>query len=187
MRPQKISEEQLTENMLEIIRSRGYEGSSLNDLALVGGLKKASLYHRYPGGKETLVQSVLDHYTAWLQEHVFDVLAANKKKTKKKLSTALENIRGNYHEGASNCLYLALSMESGKALYGTQIAQNCNQWLKAFEKLGKDLGLKKKKAKQLAQDSLIRIQGALVMSNIMNDSTLFLNALDEIRESYLGK
>ena len=187
MRPQKISDLQLTENMLEVLRSRGYEGSSLNDLATVGGLKKASLYHRYPGGKETLVQSVLDHYTSWLQEHVFNVLSAKKKKARKKLTTALANIMDNYHEGTSNCLYRALSMESGKALFGPQISQYCNEWLVAFEKLGKDLGFKKKKAKQLAHDSLIRIQGALVMSNIMNDSQLFTNVIDEIRVSYLGK
>ena len=187
MRPQKISDQQLTESMLEILRARGYEGSSLNDLAEVGGLKKASLYHRYPGGKESLVQSVLDYYTSWLHEHVFDLLSAKKKKPKKKLTTALENIRVNYHEGASNCLYLALSMESGKALFGPQISKNCNEWLKSFTALGKDLGIKKKKAKQLARDCLIKIQGALVIGNILDDSQLFQEVIDEIRESYLGK
>ncbi len=187
MRPQKISDQQLTENMLVVLRARGYEGSSLNDLAMVGGLKKASLYHRYPGGKETLVQSVLDHYTSWLQENVFEVLTAKKKKPKKKLSTALQSISDIYQEGSANCLYRALSMESGKALYGAQISKNCVDWLEAFESLGKDLGLKKKKAKQLALHSLIMIQGGLVLCNILDDQQLFKETVEDIRKSYLGK
>lgn len=186
MRPQKISDQKLTENMLEILRARGYDGSSLNDLAVVGGLKKASLYHRYPGGKETLVQSVLDHYTEWLEQNVFQVLSAKRKKAKKKLNIALKNISENYQQGTSNCLYRALSMESGKALFGPQISKNCTEWLKAFEAMGKDFGLKKKKARQLAQNSLIKIQGALVMCNILDDSGPFEDVIEEIRVSYLA-
>ena len=187
MRPQKISDQQLTENMLKVLRARGYDGSSLNDLALVGGLKKASLYHRYPGGKETLVQSVLDHYSDWLNDNVFKVLTAKKKKPKKKLNAALKNIASLYSEGSVNCLYRSLSMESGKALFGPQISKNCNDWVRAFEALGKDLGIKKKKSKQLAMHSLVRIQGALVLGNILDDQSIFTNALDEIRNSYLNK
>ena len=85
MRPQKISDQQLTLNMLEVLRARGFDGSSLNDLALAGGLKKASLYHRYPGGKEKLVASVLKHYTDEIKQEIFDVLSSKKRKGKKSL------------------------------------------------------------------------------------------------------
>jgi AcrR family transcriptional regulator len=187
MGPQKISDQQLTINMLETLRSRGYDGSSLNDLASVGGLKKASLYHRYPGGKETLVQSVLDHYTEDLEQSVFNVLIAKKKKAKKKLTTALKNILRIYSDGTANCLYRALSMESGKILFGPQISKNCHHWLIAFETVGRELGFKKKKAKQLALDGLIKIQGGLVLCNILDEPQLFQDVIDEIRTWYLGK
>lgn len=187
MRPQKITEELLTERMLEILRSRGYEGSSLQELAVAGDLKKPSLYHRYPGGKQNLVQSVLDHYTSLLHQRVFKVLKSKKKKPKKRLGLAIENIIDLYQDGSVNCLHRALSMESGKDLFGDQIRQNCLDWIDAFESLGKDFGLKKKKAKQLAKDSLIKIQGALILSNIIGDATPFQGVVEEIRSSYLGK
>ena len=151
MRPQKITEELLTERMLEILRSRGYDGSSLQELAVAGDLKKASLYHRYPGGKQNLVQSVLDHYTSLLQERVFKVLKSKKKKPKKRLSIAMQNIMELYQDGSANCLHRALSMESGKDLFGDQIRQNCLDWMDAFASLGKDLGIKKKKSKQFGK------------------------------------
>ena len=86
MRPQKVSDQQLTECILEVLRAKGYDGSSLNDLALAGGLKKASLYHRFPGGKENLVQSVLDHYNSWLEKNIFEIMLSKKKKPKKRLN-----------------------------------------------------------------------------------------------------
>ena len=187
MRPQKITEELLTEKMLEVLRSRGYDGSSLQDLAVAGGLKKASLYHRYPGGKQNLVQSVLDHYTSVLQEKVFKILKAKKKKPKKRLNNAINNILELYQSGSSNCLHRALSMESGKSLFGEQIRKNCQDWIDAFEVLGKDLGFKKKKNKHLAKESLIKIQGALVLCNIFDDAKPFKDVVEEIRSSYLEK
>ena len=78
MRPLKVSDQKLTECLLEVLRAKGYDGSSLNELALAGGLKKASLYHRFPGGKEALAQSVLNSYAAFLEQNVFEVLS-NKK------------------------------------------------------------------------------------------------------------
>jgi AcrR family transcriptional regulator len=185
MRPQKISDEQLTVKMLEVLRSRGFDGSSLNDLAEVGGLKKASLYHRYPGGKEKLVHSVLDHYNSQMHHDVLEVLTSKKKKSKKKLATALKNISNVYQNGSSNCLYRALSMESGLALYGPEISDQLKQWLDAFQSIGKELGFKKKKAKKLAMKVLIKIQGALILSKIFNDDQPFQDAIEEIRVAYI--
>jgi len=186
MRPQKVSDQQLTECLLEVLRAKGYDGSSLNDLALAGGLKKASLYHRFPGGKENLVQSVLDHYNSWLEKNIFEIMLSEKKKPKKRLNSALKNILALYHDGAVNCLHRALSMETGMGLYGQQIAQNYKQWLKAFEKLGRDLGFKKKKAKRLALDGLLKVQGSLVIAKVFNEPKTFQNVVEEIRSAYLG-
>lgn len=187
MRPQKISDQKLTENMLEILRARGYDGSSLNDLAVVGGLKKASLYHRFPGGKEKLVESVLDYYHERLNQNVFEVLLSKGKKSKKKLKEALSNLSEIYRDGAANCLDGVLSMEAGIELFRSQISDNCQKWLKAFEALGKDVGFKKKKAKKLAMDGLIKIQGALILSRIFNDVKPFQQVVAEIKGTYLAK
>ena len=185
MRPQKVSDQKLTECLLEVLRAKGYDGSSLNELALAGGLKKASLYHRFPGGKEALVQSVLNSYSAYLEQNVFEVLSNKKTKPKKRLKKALGNVEILYNEGASNCLYRALSMESGLELFGEHIATNCKRWIKAFSKIGRELGFKNKKAKWLALDGLLKIQGSLVLAKVFNDRQPFQDVIEEIRIGYL--
>ena len=184
MRPQKISDQQLSVSMLEVLRAKGYEGSSLSELASVGGLKKASLYHRFPGGKEQLARSVLKSYSAFLEENVFDILVKKKLKPKKRIKSALSNINSLYGSGALNCLYRALTLEPSLELFGEQIAKSCKQWIKSFSILGSDLGFKKKKARYLAHDCLLKIQGALVLSRVFSDIQPFQDVIEEIRASY---
>ena len=56
-----INDADLAEKALELFRQRGYEGISLNDLVVVSGLEKASLYYRFPGGKKDMVFVVVAH------------------------------------------------------------------------------------------------------------------------------
>ena len=61
MRPQKVQDIEIMTSLVKTFRSRGYEGSSLAELAKSTGLKKASLYHRFPKGKEEMAIAVLNH------------------------------------------------------------------------------------------------------------------------------
>jgi len=54
MRPQKVNNTELVKGLLNVFRSKGYDGASLNDLAVASGLQKASLYHRFPNGKKEI-------------------------------------------------------------------------------------------------------------------------------------
>jgi len=54
MRPKKVLDETILKGLAEVFRSKGYEGASLKDLSEATGLKKASLYHRFPNGKSEM-------------------------------------------------------------------------------------------------------------------------------------
>ena len=56
MRPQKVQDIEIIESLVKTFRSNGYEGTSLAELAKSTGLKKASLYHRFPDGKQEMAQ-----------------------------------------------------------------------------------------------------------------------------------
>lgn len=55
----KVLRETIVSTARELFRSKGYSGASMNDLADAVGLKKSSLYVRFPN-KEALVPAVLD-------------------------------------------------------------------------------------------------------------------------------
>ena len=78
MRPQKINDSELLNKLFATIRQKGYDGTSLNELADLTGLKKASLYHRFPGGKKDMVKSVLDYADKGADTYVVKVLCDEK-------------------------------------------------------------------------------------------------------------
>jgi len=55
MRPSKMSDEKVFEGLSDVFRRKGYDGASYSDLMKATGLVKASLYHRFPGGKADMV------------------------------------------------------------------------------------------------------------------------------------
>jgi len=55
----KVAKEDIVRAARELFREKGYAGASMQDLATRVGLKKASLYMRFPN-KEALVPEVLD-------------------------------------------------------------------------------------------------------------------------------
>ena len=52
MRPQKVQDTEMLQGLMAVLRSRGYDGASLKELSDSTGLKKASLYHRFPERRE---------------------------------------------------------------------------------------------------------------------------------------
>ena len=56
----KVHDEKLIERLTSVFRIYGYEGASLSRIAEATGLQRASLYHRFPGGKEEMAEAVLN-------------------------------------------------------------------------------------------------------------------------------
>ena len=69
-----ITDEELLDRALELFRLHGFEGVSLSRLSEAIGLQKASLYHRYPGGKGQIVLAAVARVAQWFGEHVFALL-----------------------------------------------------------------------------------------------------------------
>ena len=58
-RTSAIDDGELIARLSGVFRDVGYEGATLSALAAATGLQKASLYHRYPGGKQQMADEVL--------------------------------------------------------------------------------------------------------------------------------
>lgn len=187
MRPQKIDDNALLGKLMEVLRSRGYEGSSLNELAAAAGLKKASLYHRFPGGKEEIATAVLTYTREWGDTYVSSILYDTSLTPKTRLSRVIKNIDTLYGGGEKTCLLRALSMDTGLTVLEDMIASNLQDWIDAFTFLGKEFGFNAKQAQQKAVQVLIHIQGALIISKGLKTTPIFKNTLTTIKKMYLTK
>ena len=185
MRPQKFSDQEVIEGLFNVLRADGYDGAALTDLTLATGLKKASLYHRFPGGKLQITQEVLQYVLAWSEQHIVKVLSNKDVEPQKRLNTALKNIKELYEDGNTSCIFRSLTTDRGLGFFGSLISQGFEMWLVAFETIGKDLGFKRKESRQMALDSVIKIQGSLVVGKALQTNKPFLTALNQIRNTYL--
>lgn len=185
MRPQKIDDQTLLSGLMEVLTSKGYDGASLNDLAASSGLKKASLYHRFPGGKKEIVLAVLNFVTQWIHKNIVSVLTESELPPKLRLEKALKSIREVYQDGKSTCLLRALSLDNGITLFGDELFNAAEEWVSSFRQLGKDVGMDDETAKRTAIDVLTKIQGSLVVSKMLKDTSVFNAAMLEIEKSYM--
>jgi len=184
MRPQKIDDAALLARLIDVFRSKGYEGSSLNDLAASAGLKKASLYHRFPGGKEEIVKAVFEYTTTWCKIHVEDTLTNVTIPARQRLEKVIENIDALYVQGTKTCLFRALSMDTGVPTLDSLIQATMNNWVQAFKNFAEGIGFDSEVANQKALQTLINIQGSLIITKGLNDTTIFKNTLHTIKYLY---
>lgn len=186
MRPQKVNTEDLLMGAFSVLKEKGFDGASLNELEKATGLKKASLYHRFPGGKEEIAQNVFFFIAEWISNNLVRILSDKSVNPDKRLKRVLFNIDKLYKGGNEVCFIRSLSMGTGKDLFSKEIQDIFTTWMKAFYEFGLELGFESKKAKSTAENSLMLIQGSLVLSNAMDDPKHFKSALKQVTESYFS-
>lgn len=184
MRPQKVDQDDMMQGLLRVLRARGYDGASLKELAEATGLKKASLYHRFPGGKEAMTAAVLDYTASWVEQNIYVILTSADDPPAERLDAVISNLRAFYADGAAICIFRALSTEKGLDLFGVQLRQGMERWQAAFTALGLALGQSVEAAKRNAQQALINIQGSLIVAQCLEQQQVFLDAVNQLKNLF---
>lgn len=185
MRPQKVEDRELLDKLFAVIRAKGYAGASISELAALTGLKKASLYHRFPGGKKDIVKAVLNDVEAWSQKHIIGVLESPTLDADIKLDTVLANIDKLYQNGEKTCIYRSLSLDNGLEHFQQEIQGGIKSWIGAFASFGESIGLTGLDAQKKANEAVALMQGGLMVTKIMGDKSIWKETL--LRMKYLYK
>jgi AcrR family transcriptional regulator len=178
----KVSDNELMTGFLEVFRNLGYEGASLEELASASGLKKSSLYHRFPGGKKQMAEEVLRFTGSWVGTNITGILKGDGD-PKDRLKLALKNIDEFYAGGKHACVLRTLSMSTGLNLFSQPISSVFKNLIAGFTKLAEDLGHKPKDAATRAEDAVIKIQGGLIVSKGIGNLEIFKRILSNIEKS----
>lgn len=184
MRPQKVEDKQLINSLMKVLRTKGYDGASLNELAAASGLQKASLYHRFPGGKKDIVIAVLKHITEWSKLNIVEVINNIHQAPEEKLSLLLKNIDAFYNGGLNSCVMKTLSMDNAYILFEEHLKNGISSWLVSFKQLALLFNHDDQKASEIAYEVIIQIQGSLVLSKVLGDTFSFKKALISIQNLY---
>jgi TetR/AcrR family transcriptional regulator, lmrAB and yxaGH operons repressor len=175
MRPAKVSDKELFERLTEVFRRKGYDGASYADLMEATGLVKASLYHRFPGGKEEMVDAILSDVDRRFAEYVL-APAMEKGEPQERARRMAHRLREFYDSAKSWCLLDTLSLAESRGTLA-HARKSMEFWVERFALVGRDAGLSTEAARKRAEEGVAAIEGGLVVARVLKNRRPFLRVL----------
>jgi TetR/AcrR family transcriptional regulator, lmrAB and yxaGH operons repressor len=165
--------------LLSLFRQHGYDGTTLAKISEATGLGKASLYHHFPDGKDGMVATVLDSLQDFMEEQILATLAAEGDPLVKfeKMCDRLSYI---YENGGQPCLFAILLMGSAKDTFHDRVKTIFQAWIDAIASIFQEAGLDPILAKERAEDAAIAIQGALILTQGLDNISIFQRVVKEL-------
>jgi AcrR family transcriptional regulator len=176
----KVEPDHIIDRLMEVFRTVGYDGATLSRLSKATGLQRASLYHRFPGGKKAMAEAVLAHARAWLDRHVLSPLTGSGTPHARlqKMANALGTF---YMQGGTSCLLDSLSFGEGNAIFRDPIRAAFAHWIETLAALvAESTGCSTAEAHRRAEDAVLSIQGALVLARGTGDPQPFQRVLKRL-------
>lgn len=185
-RKASVEDEELMARLSRVFRDVGYEGATLAVLSDATGLKKASLYHRFPGGKEQMAREVLERAGAWLEEHILAPLKGDGE-PEDRITAMVKQLDMFYSGGKQACLLNMLSSSRiHEGPFTAAIKQIFEAWIEALSAVISDVGVDKKVARTRAERGVIMLQGSLVFSRGIGTTRPFREFLKSLPGELLG-
>jgi AcrR family transcriptional regulator len=180
-----VDDEALIASLSQVFRDVGYEGATLSMLEQATGLKKASLYHRFPAGKEQMAMEVLDAAGTWLESHVLSALRGAAP-PKARIDAMVKRLDQFYSGGKQACL---LNMLSSSRIQGGPFTKNIRQMFElltdALATVAKDAGADSRTARARAERVIMMLQGSLVLSRGVGSTRPFREFLKSVPSELL--
>lgn len=180
----KIHDDELVTRLTRIFQEHGYEGASLSRISKATGLEKASLYHRFPGGKQDMANTVLRTVSESFGEYVFAPLRGGGSLSTRLKETA-RRLSEFYADGERSCLLDSMSFpESGDEV--RQSVKHTYEILRdLFASVARESGYAPAAAVKRAQDAILLIEGALVIARVTGDPKPFRDVVGRLGELLL--
>lgn len=180
-----MSKDEVLDRLLDTFRTQGYDGGSLADLSGATGLKKSSLYHYFPGGKEDMAVEVLAHLDRQLAANLYAPLRSTQSPANK-VAAMLDTIDAFYEGGRKACLLERLSASVDRRAFRKPLKRAFAVWIDAVEAVCLEAGLPPGVARARAEDLVIRIEGALVVCAGTGDLPVFERTIKSLKRSLLA-
>ncbi|PST22032.1 TetR/AcrR family transcriptional regulator [Mesorhizobium plurifarium] len=166
--------------LAEVFREHGYEGASLALIGKATGLGKGSLYHFFPNGKEEMLQAVLGEIGQWFEDAVYSPLR-NESDANGAIGAMLASTDQYFRSGRRVCLVGALAVANTRDLFAQAIRGYFEAWVDALQSALIRQGREAGQSGILAEEAVLTIQGAIVLSRAMDDPAVFQRAIDQLR------
>ena len=172
----KISDQELIARITRVFQDHGFEGTSLSAISEATGLEKASLYHRFPGGKEQMAEAALGHVAKCFVNTLLAPLRESGPALVRVRETA-RRLQAFYETGERSCLLDTLSLPGGGAALHKAIEGTYEAWIDAFIAFAKESGFSPGQARRRAEDAVIGIHGSLILARATGKTKPFVRMI----------
>ena len=180
-----MSKSAMLDRLMDLFRKKGFDGASVSDISESTGLGKSSLYHHFPDGKEEMALQVLARLEEELERTLFEPMRSNGT-PKQKLDRMLDGLGAFYEGGKKACLLERLTASVDVSRFRKPLGRAFSAWIDAVEALGVEAGLPRAVARLRAEDLVVRIEGALVVTAGAGSTGVFARVIRDLRESVLA-
>ncbi|TQM46216.1 TetR/AcrR family transcriptional regulator [Pseudonocardia cypriaca] len=183
-RPQSVSDDELFHRLAEVFRVAGFEGASLGALAEGAGLQRASLYHRFPGGKVQMAEAVME-WAKGVFTNALEPMTDDPDVTVGVVESA-RRLSAIYADGLLPCMLDTLSLSGAPESIRAIAAELTAGWIDAMAAAAERGGATAADARVAAEEAFVRVEGSLVLARLRDDPTAFRRAIAELPQMLLG-
>jgi len=162
-----------------VFRAHGYEGASLALISEATGLRKGSLYHFFPGGKQQMAAEVLAEIDHWFEVNIFAPLRDGEDASRA-VTAMIKNTDAYFRSGNRVCLVGVLALGAARDTFAAQVNDYFARWQDALAASLRRSGLGAGEARRRAEDAMLVIQGALVLARARNNAKIFSRAMADL-------
>lgn len=177
----RIADHDLLDRLTRVFQDHGYEGTSLTRISNATGLEKASLYHRFPRGKDQMAEAVIAHVGEHFMNDVLEPLR-QAGPVQKRIHETGRRLQKFYEDGQRSCLLDTLSLCGGSSRLHELVGATYAGWRDAFAAIAREAGLGPALARRRAEEAIMGIHGALVLARATGDRKPFARMLARLPE-----
>lgn len=182
----RTNDQELVAKVTEAFRKGGFDGTSLSALSAATGLQRASLYHRFPGGKEEMAEEALTATKRWVDQNVVGVLRGLGT-PHERLDEAAKAIGKLHHGGQQACLVnLFGTPASVPPNLRSGVQAILSAMISAIASVLEEAGVPGDEARARAMRGVILVQGALVVARGFGDTAPFDATMAKWADDLLG-
>jgi AcrR family transcriptional regulator len=176
----RIDRDLIIQKATELFRKKGYYQTSMDDIARACKLQKSSLYHHIPSRK-ALVIMVIEYTVTYFKQNHFQPVYDNNVSPSQRLANLANTTLEFYSPNKPGCLITNLAVEIAETVPEIKdlIAKYFAEWMKAITFVLKQHHAEEQ-AKQLAEDVVAQIQGAIFLEKITQGSDVLRRATQRL-------
>ena len=171
--------------LAEAFREHGFEGASLAVLSKATGLGKGSLYNFFPGGKEEMMEAVLDDIERWFTDVIFMPLE-QVSEPHGAVTSMFDDVTTYFLSGRRVCIVGSLGLNSAGDAFSAGVKQYFARWITALAHCLESGRVPSDLALDLAEEAVSGIQGAIVLTRALGEKATFQRIVGRLRSSLLG-